>query len=92
MIWYEKYKVGMEVKVIKKVDSWNYGCGEIRWNKHMDKTINRVYEVVDIDEDCGCKLFTRKYIGYNFWYPLEYLAYFWPNGQQLVFDFMIEKG
>lgn len=82
MQWYEKFKVGQKVNVVKRIDSW-LGAS---WVKKMDGTINKTYEILDIDEYIGYLLSTTNDVGRTFWYSVESLAY--VKGQQLLFDFM----
>jgi len=89
MAWFDKFKVGQEVKVVRKIDSWRaYGGLGVSWNSDMDKTIGKAYKIVYIDKHCGYQLQTEKdtYHEYNYWYPVESLAY--VKGKQLLFNFM----
>ena len=86
MKWYEKFKVGQEVRVVRKIIKW-MGAS---WVEEMDKTINRVYKIKDGDGDIGYLLDTTNDIRRNYWYPSESLAC--VVGRQLEFSFMQEKG
>lgn len=90
MKWYEKFKVGQKVKVIRKVVSWEIdGCTR-RWNTagDMNITIGKVYEIKQIQNGVGFQLRTEKDVGYkcNYWYPIEALQGL--AGTQLEFAFM----
>lgn len=87
MWWYEKFKVGQKVKVVKKVATWRYGSNYgISWNNFlMDKTIGKVYKISEINKDVGYRLRTSVIDGSDYYYPVESLAY--VKGEQLVFDF-----
>lgn len=96
MKWYEKFRVGQEVRVIKKVITWHFenfighgmaGRGA-SWVYDMDKTIGKVLEIVEIDKDVGYRLDTIKEFGYNYWYPVEALQESVLVGEQLLFGFM----
>lgn len=82
MKWYEKFKVGQNVRVVKKVMNWHFDkyTGGSRgrgadWVYGMDKTIGKVYRIVRIDADVGYRLETDKVppSKYNYWYPVESL-------------------
>ena len=98
MKWYEKFKVGQKVRVVKKVTSWrldNYnGDGHTgrgaTWVSDMDKTIGKVSTIIFIDTDVGYRLETRKdtHYKYNYWYPVESLEEVNVKGRQLLFSFM----
>lgn len=89
MKWYEKFKVGQKVKVIKKVPQWKYKHNFIPWAGSMDGTIGKFYEIIDIDASVGYKLYTNLGVwGDNYWYPAESLAPAIIKGQQLLFNFM----
>lgn len=99
MKWYEQFKVGQEVKVIKKVLCWKLSDGGgCSWNEHfMDETIGKVYKIIEIKKYVGYKLSTqinRNKFGdrhnMDFWYPVEALVLFKVKGQQLLFNFMDE--
>ena len=96
MKWYEKFKVGQEVRVVRKTAKWRFdnweGCGlsgrGAEWTGDMDKTIGKVYEIIEINTDVGYKLATMKdtHYEYNYFYPIESLACI--VGRQLEFAFM----
>ena len=93
MQWYEKFKVGQQVKVVKKIVMWKFddggrGCS---WTVNMDETVGKVYEIIVIDKDVGYQLNTQLSDRYNdykydYYYPVESLA---GVGGQLLFSFMI---
>jgi len=86
--WYNKFKVGQRVKVVKKVSSWRYGGGfRVGWNTDMNKTIGKIYKIKSIDKNVGYELRTKKdtYHKHNYWYPVESLVCI---GEQLLFNFM----
>ena len=94
MKWYEKFKVGQEVKVVKKVARWSYGGGSTSWAYNMDFTMGKVYKIIEVDNRAGYRLHTQlksntfpgdNYL-YDFYYPVESLAC--VGEEQLVFDFM----
>lgn len=89
MKWYEKFKVGQKVRVVRKVDSWNYG-GRTDWVENMNQTIGKTYKIAEIDKYIGYRLCTQLKTGfssfYNYWYPLKSLAC--VKGEQLLFSFM----
>ena len=98
MKWYDKFKVGQEVRVVEAITSWRFdnwngdgytGRGAV-WTPDMDKTIGKVFTIIFIDSDIGYKLETRKdtYYKYNYWYPAESLEEINVKGRQLLFDFM----
>jgi len=91
MQWYEKFKVGQEVRVVKKVPSWEYGI-ECGWNLTgvIDKTVGKVYEIIRINSNIGYLLATDKQTGQDFWYPVESLEEKNVKGRQLLFNFMYE--
>ena len=90
MKWYEKFKVGQKVRVIKKVLVWRLpGGGGSGWNScYMDKTIGNVYEIRKIDKHTGYQLWPEGKAGMGYWYPVESLAPERVKGQQLLFNFM----
>jgi len=98
MKWYKKFKVGQEVKVVRKINVWqfdNHRTGFLMgrgasWATEMDMTIGKIFKIVNIDTDVGYRLETRKVnsIGYNYWYPVEALQAL--AGKQLEFGFMNE--
>ena len=90
MKWYEKFKVGRKVRVIKKVRVWKLcGGGGTCWNSaYMDKTIGNVYEIRKIDKHIGYQLGTRGEVPMDYWYPAESLALDRVKGEQLLFNFM----
>lgn len=91
MKWYHKFKVGQEVRVIKKISAWRaYDGGyKIGWSTDMDKTIGKFYKIKSVDRFVGYELWTKgdTYYKYNYWYPMESLSY--VKGRQLLFDFMV---
>lgn len=95
------FKVGDRVKVIKRVGSWSYGGISTAWDSTMDKSIGKVYTIVDIAieeyiEACsGYRLNTAgtqdgRKDGWNAFYPEESLEHY-PKLGQLQFSFMKEK-
>lgn len=99
MKWYEKFKVGQEVKVVKKIASWTFvnGGGTSWTSPEMDKTIGKTYKIKTVKKTVGYQLLTEKdfpyehddmggEIGFNYWYPVESLAC--VKGEQLLFNFM----
>jgi len=87
MQWYEKFSIGQEVRVVRKVDDWSYGYGA-SWVDGMNQTINKVYKIIQIRTNVGFQLNTGdndKWIP-DYWYPAEALAD--VKGQQLLFNFM----
>lgn len=101
MRWYDKFKVGQRVKVVKKIGSWRFAgfCNGngftdrgATWVWDMDKTIGGVFEIVKIDSNVGYRLGTKESVGYdyNYWYPVESLEAENVKGQQLLFNFMKE--
>lgn len=102
MKWYKKFKVGQEVRVIQKVSYWRLPeGGGSSWNpRYMDKTIGKVYKIIEIKKQTGYKLFTQIDAGDNshvlyrfvdFWYPAESLEEINVKGKQLLFNFMNEE-
>ena len=96
--WIPKYKVGQEVRVVKKIDTWHYNGHGMGWNTNgqMDGTIGKVYTIMEIDKGCGYKLNTQVIIEYShmkwdFWYPDEALKLKTVKGEQYLFDFMKEE-
>ena len=93
MNWYEKYKVGQKVKVVKKVESWGYPdyWYGATWARAMNETIGNVYKIVGIDKKIGIRLLTKSEslssLKYNYWYPVESLADVKVKGEQLYFDY-----
>lgn len=89
MKWYEKFKVGEKVRVVKKVPEWKYGQ-LVQWNLEgeMDKTIGNVYKIVQINRGLGYQLLTQydTYHKQDYWYPVESLGTL--VGVQLLFNFM----
>ena len=95
MQWYEKFKVGQQVKVVKRVGCWVFprphggGCN---WTSDMDETVGKVYKIVEIDKFVGYRLDTQisdiyypdDAEKYDYYYPVESLA---GVGGQLVFSF-----
>ena len=90
MKWYEKFKVGQKVRIIKKVSTWILpGGGGTKWSsRYMDGTIGKVYEIRRIDRGIGYQLGTGIEGGMNYWYPVESLAPERVKGEQLLFSFM----
>ena len=94
-----KYKIGQKVKVVKQISWWNYGRYTVGWIPPMDRTLNKTYEIIEIDKTCyGYRLNTRinvvKSIDWdasteNFWYPEESLKPI-NTRKQLLFKFMRE--
>ena len=99
MEWFEKFKVGQRVRVVKKVSVWQldgwggHGLvgGRASWVRDMDKTIGKIYSIVQIDSDVGYRLETDKISSYqyNHWYPMESLRGL--VGEQLQFNFMRQR-
>jgi len=90
MQWYDKFKVGQEVKVVKKVTVWRFpNAGECSWARDMDSTIGKTYKIIVIDKSVGYQLDTEGELGYNYWYPVESLVDI--KGRQLLFDFMSQR-
>lgn len=96
--WTPKYKVGQEVRVVKKIDTWHYNGHGMGWNKSgtMKGTIGNVYTIIDIEKGCGYQLNTQ--VGmelgsmkWDFWYPDESLKLKSVKGEQYLFDFMKEE-
>lgn len=92
MEWHKKFKVGQEVKVTKKIQSWDDGIFGTSWDdRYMDKTIGRVYKIKKISPILGYQLLTENDFpldSFNYWYPVESLEAVITKGQQLTFDFM----
>jgi len=87
MKWYEKFKVGQEVKVTKKVIVWRFpNDGGCSWARGMDETVGKIYKIVDIDVHIGYRLDTDSKVEYDYWYPVESLQ--GMAGIQLLFNFM----
>lgn len=85
-MWYDKFKVGQRVRVVKKVKRWDYGI-RTGWTDNMDKTLNKIYEIIDIVPPCGYLLKTNIGAwGDDYYYPVESLRS--VAGEQLVFSFM----
>ena len=93
MQWYEKFKVGQEVRVVKKVNSWKLDGCTTKWNTagDMDVTIGKTYKIKQINKRVGFQLWTARDVRYkcNYWYPLEAIQV--PKGVQLLFDFMSQR-
>lgn len=94
MEWYEEFKIGQEVRVVKKVECWKYCGGSTDWNSQfMDGTLGKVYKIIEIEETAGYKLHTQiptpydRYL-YDYYYPVESLTCVNVKGQQLLFSFM----
>lgn len=81
---HEKFKVGQDVRVVRKVKSWPGAS----WVSGMDKTINKIYKIKQTDGYIGCLLDTVNDAGRSYWYSPESLAC--EVGKQLLFDFMKE--
>ena len=79
---YEKFKVGQEVRVVRKIAVWQGAS----WVSGMNKTMNKIYKIKDVDEYIGCLLDTANDAGRSYWYSSESLAC--VVGQQLLFSFM----
>lgn len=89
MKWYEKFRAGQKVRVVKRVLYWRVcGGGTVSWNPDMDRTIGKSYQIKHIDEYGGYELYTEKDTKYkcNYYYPVESLACI--VGTQLEFSFM----
>lgn len=94
MKWSNKFKVGQEVKVVKKIASWDYaqGYGRTDWVDDMSQTINKIYKIIEINERIGYKLHTQLKTRsfsfpntlYDYWYPVESLQACVSVGQQLL--------
>ena len=88
--WYDKFKVGQEVRVVKKVASWKVGGQTTKWNiaGDMDITIGKIYKIKQIGKRVGFQLWTEKDVKYkcNYWYPVNALQVL--VGRQLLFNFM----
>ena len=84
MKWYEKFKVGQEVKVTRKTGNWNYG-ESASWVYQMDTTVGKVYKIERIDKYFGCRLASTDGPFSGYWYPIEALQII--TGQQLLFEF-----
>jgi len=87
MKWYEKFKVGQKVKVVKKISFWRYYDRRTDWVDDMNQTINKIYKIIEIDKYIGCKLHTQIFNKYSstkcdYWYPVEALQAL--IGQQLM--------
>ncbi len=90
---YEKFKVGQKVRVVEKVQRWRFnGGGGADWAYQMDKTIGKVFEIIEIDKYIGYRLETRDFNNYdfNYWYSVESLQKSVLVGEQLLFSFMSE--
>ena len=96
MEWYKKFKVGQKVRVVKRVDNWNYAGKQTGWNRqYMDRTIGQVYKITKISRETGYRLETQIPadwgVGlYDYWYPAESLESPIKVGEQLLFSFMGE--
>ncbi len=94
MEWYNKFKVGQKVRVVRGVSNWVYSMEQTNWNnKYMDRTIGQVYEIKEISRERGYKLHTQIPVDwcdklYNYWYPAESLESPIKVGEQLLFSFM----
>jgi len=87
MKWYDKFKVGQEVRVVKKVLVWRFpNKGGCSWAPDMDRSIGKTYQIIVIDKSVGYQLDTENEFGYNYWYPIE--SFSKPKGVQLLFSFM----
>lgn len=50
MKWYDKFKVGQKVRVVKKIQEWDYDDMGASWNDGgMDKTMSKVYKIIRFD-------------------------------------------
>ncbi len=78
-----KFKVGDKVRVIRK----SIGS-EIFWNSTMNKTIGKVYTVLEITSMKNLILDTEKDISLHFAYPPKGVEKVVIKNQQLLFDFM----
>lgn len=87
MKWYEKFKVGQKVTVVKKILRWKYYYA-IDWNREgdMDSTIGGTFTINEIDKEIGYCLSTGNVVSQDYWYPAESLAC--VKGEQLLFSFM----
>ena len=93
MEWYNKFKVGQRVRVVKKISSWRLpGNASTTWVDDMDKTIGKTYKIKSIKREVGYELCTKKdtYYEHNYWYPMESLCGINIKGEQLLFNFMIQ--
>ena len=87
MNWYEKFKVGQKVRVVKKVNHWD-GAD---WVTEMNQTMGKVYKIVQINKGVGYRLSTQIRVDFSrtlwdYYYPVESLAC--VKGEQLLFSFM----
>ena len=87
MKWYEKFKVGQKVKVVKKVNHWD-GAD---WVENMNQTVGKIYKVAKIDKSAGYRLSTQIPVAFSatlwdYCYPIESLSC--VKGEQLLFNFM----
>ena len=91
MNWYEKFKVGQEVRVVKEVPHWEFpNGGGCSWNNEinkMHKTVGKVYKIIDIDKFTGYQLDTGNELGMDYWYPVDSLDSVSVVGRQLLFEF-----
>lgn len=88
MKWYEKFKVGQKVRVVRKTKTWEFpdggGCD---WNSdYMNQTIGKIYRIVEVNKKVGYRLETYFEIGSDYFYPVDSLA--GVKGEQLLFSFM----
>ena len=96
MEWFKKFKIGQEVRVVKKIAKWGYEGMGASWNDWgMNKTIGKVYKIIEIEKSTGYRLHTKLPVGYaddlwDFWYPMESLEAVNVKGRQLLFEFMSE--
>lgn len=87
------FKIGDRVRVIKRVDSWAYNFIWTPWDSTMDRTLGKVYTIIEIaihGEDfanSGYRLNTADFDGWNAYYSEHCLAPEHKPGQ-LEFPFM----
>jgi len=93
MKWYEKFKVGQKVKVVRKIVEWTFpnGSGCSWFSEDMDGTIGKLYKIIEVSKNIGYRLhiqipFNGVGESYDYWYPVESLAGI--KGEQLTFAFM----
>lgn len=79
-----KFKIGDRVKVIRKSVQ-----GEIFWSYLMNKTIGKIYTVLEVNPRTGnLNLNTELDTGDNFWYSPKGVDKISTKNQQRVFEFM----
>ncbi len=76
-------KVGDKVKVVRRSIR-----GELYWSPSMDRTIGKVYTVLEISLQWGLRLNTELDTSYNYLYPPKGVSKIKIRGQQLLFNFM----